>query len=58
MVFGYLEDRNAPQVTWKVSGQYCFIASNLSAYGCSNLYTALPHNLIEEKLAELIEQTF
>ena len=35
-----------------------FLASNLSTYDFSTLYTTLPHNLIKEKLTELIEQTF
>ena len=30
----------------------------MSTYGFSTLYTTLPHNLIKEKLTELIEQTF
>ena len=35
-----------------------FLASSLSTYDFSTLYTTLPHNLIKEKLKELIEQTF
>ena len=35
-----------------------FLASVLSTYDFSTLYTTLPHNLIKEKLTELIEQTF
>ena len=35
-----------------------FLASGLSTYGSSTLYTTLPHNLIKEKLTELIEKTF
>ena len=35
-----------------------FLASCLSTYDVSTLYTTLPHNLIEAKLTELIEQTF
>ena len=35
-----------------------FLASGLSTYDSSTLYTTLPHNLIKEKLTELIEQTF
>ena len=34
-----------------------FQASGLSTYDIFNLYTTLPHNLIIEKLTELIEQT-
>ena len=34
-----------------------FLASGLSTYDLSTLYTTLPHNLIK-KLTELIEQTF
>ena len=32
--------------------------TRLSTYDFSTLYTTLPHNLIEEKLLDLIEQTF
>ena len=35
-----------------------FLASGLSTYDFSTLYTTLPHNLDKEKLIELIEQTF
>ena len=35
-----------------------FLASRLSTYDFSTLYTALPHNLSKEKLTELIEHTF
>ena len=35
-----------------------FLASGLSTYDFSTLYTTLSHNLIKEKLTELIEQTF
>ena len=34
-----------------------FLASGLSTYDFSTLHTTLPHNLIKEKLPELIEQT-
>ena len=30
----------------------------MSIYDCSTLYTTLPHNLIKEKLIDLIERTF
>ena len=32
-----------------------FLASGLSTYDFSTLYTTLPHNLIKEKLTELIK---
>ena len=35
-----------------------FLAPGLSTYDFSTLYTTLPHNLIKEKLTELIEHTF
>ena len=35
-----------------------FLASGLSTYDFSTLYTTLPHNPIIEKLTKLIEQTF
>ena len=42
-------------INWKSRG---FLATGLSAYDFSTLYITLPHNLIKEKLTELIEQTF
>ena len=33
-------------------------ATSLSTYDFSTLYTTLPHNLIKEKLLDLIERTF
>ena len=30
----------------------------MSIYDCSTLYTTLPHNLIKDKLIDLIERTF
>ena len=33
-------------------------ASNLSTYDFSTLYTTLPHNLIKDKLVDLIERNF
>ena len=35
-----------------------FLASGLSTYDFSTLYTTLPHNLIKENLTQLIERTF
>ena len=42
-------------INWKSRG---FLASGLSTSDFSTLYTTLLHNLIKEKLTELIEQTF
>ena len=35
-----------------------FNATSLSTYDLSTLYTTLPHNLIKDKLIDLIERTF
>ena len=35
-----------------------FNATNLSTYDLSNLYTTLPHNLIQDKRIDLINRTF
>ena len=35
-----------------------FNATSLSTYAFSTLYTTLPHNLINDKLTDLIERTF
>ena len=36
----------------------CYQATSLSTCDFSTLYTTLPHNLIKEKLIDLIERTF
>ena len=60
-------ERNGINLFWSIknSGKILnkfkfrgFLASGLSTYDFSTLYTTLPHNLIKEKLTELIEQTF
>ena len=60
-------ERNGKNLFWSIkhSGEIlnklksrCFLASGLSLYDFSTLYTTLPHKLIKEKLTELIEQTF
>ena len=59
-------ERNGKKLFWSIknSGEILnklksrgFLASGLSTYDFSTLYTTLPHNLIKEKLTELIEQT-
>ena len=64
---GYLKERNGKNLfgSIKNSGEILnrlkssgFLASGLSIYDFSILYTTLPHNLIKEKFTELIEQTF
>ena len=60
-------ERNDKRLFWSIknSGEILnklksrgFLASSLSKYDFSTLYTTLPHNLIKEKLTELIDQTF
>ena len=60
-------ERNGKKLFWSIknSGEILnelksrgFLASGLSTYDFSTLYTSLPHNLIKEKLTELTEQTF
>ena len=60
-------ERNGKNLFWSIknSGEILnklksrvFPASGLSTYDFSTLYTTLPHNIIKEKLTELIEQTF
>ena len=60
-------ERNGKKLFWSIknSGEILnklksrgFLAFGLSTYDFSTLYTTLPHNLIKEKLTELIEQTF
>ena len=58
-------ERNGKNLFWSIknSGEVLnklksrgFLASGLSTYDFSTLYTTLPHNLIKEKLTELIEK--
>ena len=60
-------ERNGKKLFWSIknSGEILnklksrgFLASGLSTYDFSTFYTTLPHNLMKEKLTELIEQTF
>ena len=60
-------ERNGKNLFWSIknSGEILnklksrgFLASGLSTYDFSTLYITWPHNLIKEKLTELIEQTF
>ena len=60
-------ERNCKKIVWSIqnSGEILnklksrgFLGSDLSTYDFSTLYTTLPHNLIKEKLTELIEQIF
>ena len=49
--------KNSCEVLNKVKSRG-FQASSLSTYDVSTLYTTLPHNLIKDKLVDLIERTF
>ena len=60
-------ERNGKKLFWSIknSGEILnklksrgFLASGLSTYDSSTLYTTLLHNLTKEKLTELIDQTF
>ena len=60
-------ERNGKNLFWSIknSGEILnklksrgFLASGLSTYDFSTLYTTLPHNLIKAKLTELIEHIF
>ena len=59
-----VNERNGKNLFWSIknSGKILnklksrdFLASGMSTYDFSTLYTTLPHNLIKEKLTELIE---
>ena len=50
--FGLLMVNNSGEIINKLKSR------GLTTYEFSTLYTTKPHNLIKEKLAELIEQTF
>ena len=53
--FGQLKNSGEVLNKLKLRG---FRATSLSTYDFSTLYTTLPHNLIKEKLINLIEWTF
>ena len=62
-----VNERNGKKLFWSIKNSCeilnklksrSFLASGLYTYDFSTLYTTLPHNLIKEKLTELIEQTF
>ena len=49
--------KNSGEILDKLKARY-FNATSLSTYDFSTLYTTLPHNLIKDKLIDLIERTF
>ena len=49
--------KNSGEVLSKLK-DIVYQATSLSTYDFSTLYTTLPHNLIKEKLIDLIERTF
>ena len=49
--------KNSGEVLSKLK-DICYHATSLSTYDFPTLYTTLPHNLIKEKLLDLIERTF
>ena len=57
VVKNYFGLKNSGEILNKLESRG-FLASGLSTYDFSTLYTTLPQNLIKEKLTELIEQTF
>ena len=53
----FLSIKNSGEILNKLKSRG-FLASGLSTYDFCALYTTLPHNLIKDKLTELIERTF
>ena len=49
--------KNSTEVLGKLQNNR-YLASTVSTYDFSTLYTTLPHNLIKEKLTNLIQKTF
>ena len=49
--------KNSGEILFKLKARDFNVAS-LSTYDFSTLYTTLPHNLIKNKLIDLIERTF
>ena len=61
----YMRDPVKPILVYKNSGEILdklkardFNATSLSTYDFSTLYTTLPHDLIKDKLIDLIERSF
>ena len=53
----YWSIKNSGKILDKLKARY-FNKTSLSTYDFSTLYTTLPHNLIKDKLIDLIERTF
>ena len=53
----FLSIKNSGEVLDKPKARD-FNATSLSAYDSSTFHTTLPHNLIKDKLIDLIERTF
>ena len=53
----FWSDQNSGEILNKLKYKD-FLESSVSTYDISTLYTTLPHNLIKEKLTELIEPIF
>ena len=53
----FLNIKNSGEVLDKLKTRD-FISTSLSTYDFSTLYITLPHNLIKDKLIDLIERTF
>ena len=51
--FGQSKIKNSRKILNKLKSRV-FRASSLSTYDFSTLYTALPHNLIKDKLVDLL----
>ena len=49
--------KNSSEISVKLKARD-FNATNLSTYDLSTLYTTFPHNLINDKLIDLIQRTF
>ena len=52
-IFGSI--KNSGEILDKLKARY-FIATSLSTYDFSTLYTTLPHNLITDKLVILLKE--
>ena len=53
----FLHNKNSGEVLDIITVRN-FNATSLSTYDFSTLYTTLPHNLVKNKLIDLIERTF
>ena len=54
----FVNERSGINLFWSIKNSGEILNKLKASYDCSTLYTTLPHNLIKDKLIDLIEITF